>query len=258
MNFVNRLLALFRRDIRDLAKEGPSQTIDFARLEQTLNYPIQNQSYFTEALSHRSILQISGNESIPSNERLEFLGDAVLSLVVAEYLFHIHPDAEEGELTKIRSRLVNRKALSTYAYELNLGSFLLMSQSAAQVEGKGMETILSDAFEAIIGAIYIDGGYQHAKKFIESEISAALAKQSVKIEDENFKSQLLEMAQSQGLGSPRYSMTSQEGPDHDRTFTIEVYIGNVSYGIGIGKNKKDAEQAAAEKAFRRLLETSNK
>ncbi|HTK80742.1 MAG TPA: ribonuclease III [Bacteroidota bacterium] len=209
---------------------------------------------FSEALAHRSYLQISNNESVLSNERLEFLGDAVLNLVIAEFLFQTRTDAHEGDLTKIRSRLVNRKALSVYARDMQLGNFILMSPSTAQMEGKGMDTILADAFEAIIGAIYLDGGFLAAKRFIERHVSTALQKGVVRIEDENFKSQLLERTQSQGLGTPRYMTVSQDGPDHDRTFTIEVIVGNVAYGKGVGKNKKDAEQAAAEQTLQMLPE----
>jgi ribonuclease III len=226
--------------------------INFPKLERALQYSIRNQQLFYEALSHRSYLQVTGNESTLTNERLEFLGDAILNLVAAEYLFHRDSNAPEGELTKIRSRLVNRKALSIYAHELSLSEFLLMSPSTMQVPGRGMETILSDAFEAIIGAIYLDGGYQEAKRFVKRCLLTSLERGSVKTEDENFKSRLLEQSQAEGLGAPRYVTINKEGPDHDRTFTVEVFIGATSFGTGFGKNKKDAEQAAAEKALQQL------
>jgi ribonuclease-3 len=252
MDILNRLLEWIRRGSGQRHEQLPTAIIDYAALERILQYKISHQQYFSEALSHRSYLQVSENELIPSNERLEFLGDAVLSLVVAEFLFRIHADAHEGDLTKIRSRLVNRKALSIYAREMHLGDFVLLSRSTAQMEGKGMDTILADAFEAIIGAIYLDGGYHHAKQFIERHIDLALERGIVKTEDENFKSQLLEYVQAQGLGTPRYLTVHQHGPDHDRTFTVEVVIANVSHGRGVGKNKKDAEQAAAERTLHAL------
>ncbi len=230
---------------------GPRK-IDFRKLEEILKYSIHNRQLFTEALSHRSYLQIVGNENVISNERLEFLGDAVLNLSVAEYLYRRYALAPEGELTKIRARLVNRKALSVYAREMHLSDFLLMSPSASQVAGKGMDTILADAYEAIIGAMYLDGGFHHARHFIEQTILTALDRGLIKTEDENFKSQLLEHAQANGYGAPRYVTIDEEGPDHDRTFTVEVFIGSESFGAGKGKNKKDAEQAAAEKALRNL------
>ena len=255
MSFLNRLLDWFRRGSGTLPQDHLEPGIDFPKLEHVLNYTIHERQYFFEALSHRSYLQIAEDESALSNERLEFLGDAVLNLVVAEFLFRSHADAHEGDLTKTRSRLVNRKALGAYAHEMQLENFILMSPSTAQMGGKGMDTILSDAFEAIIGAIYLDGGFVHAKQFIEGHIGVALTRGVVKMEDENFKSQLLEHVQARGLGTPRYITINQHGPDHDRTFTVEVSIGNISYGKGVGKNKKDAEQAAAEMALQTLQET---
>lgn len=255
------LRALFDRLLRRQAGmrrresgEGAAPSIDFRGLESHLRYTIRDRRLFIEALSHRSYLQLSGNERVVSNERLEFLGDAVLSLVVAEYLFKEDPTAPEGDLTKSRSRLVNRKALGAFARARRIADFMLMSPSAFQVPGRGMETILADAFEAIIGAIYLDGGFPFAKRFVEECLAEALASGSLHMEDENFKSRLLELAQAEGLGLPRYVTMSEEGPDHDRTFRVEVFLGQKPYGRGSGKNKKDAEQAAAEMALRALGE----
>ena len=245
VHWVGRVARLFRRG--DL-----SATIDFSRLEDAIRYKISNPRLFTEALSHRSYLQIPGNEHILSNERMEFLGDAVLNLTVAEYLYRHHLLASEGDLTKIRSRLVNRKALGLYAREIHLGDFLLMSPSTSQIGSKGMETILADAYEAVIGAIYLDGGLPYAQEFVDRSILRALECGVITMDDDNFKSRLLEYAQAGGHGSPRYLTTAEEGPDHDRTFTVEVWIGNVPQGSGKGKNKKDAEQAAAEHALHQL------
>ncbi|MBI1805983.1 MAG: ribonuclease III [Ignavibacteria bacterium] len=251
MGLLRSLYALITRGVhhRDADTFGG---IDFQRLQQVLHHTVRNRQYFCEALSHRSYLQVTENESAVSNERLEFLGDAILNLVVAEYVFHRDTSAAEGDLTKIRSRLVNRKALTAYARHRHLADFILMSPSASQVPGRGMETILADAFEAMIGAIYLDGGYEDAKRFVQGCLLEALTEGTVKMEDENFKSRLLEQAQAGGFGTPRYSTVNEEGPDHDRTFTVEVFIGNVSYGVGHGKNKKDAEQAAAERALQQF------
>lgn len=226
--------------------------IDFRKLEQVLEYDIHDRSYFIEALTHRSYLQTAESGTILSNERLEFLGDSVLNLVVAEHLFRLHGNAPEGDLTKIRSRFVNRKALSIYAQALNLEDFVLLSPGASQIDARGMETILADTVEAIIGAIYLDGGYRQAHLFIERHMMTAVARGHVKMEDQNFKSKLLEHSQAAGLGPPRYTTIKEEGPDHNRIFTIEVYIGREAFGVGKGNNKKDAEQAAAEKALQKL------
>lgn len=187
-----------------------------------------------------------------SNERLEFLGDAVLNLLVAEYLFETRSMAPEGELTKLRSRLVNRKALALYAKNLGLERFLLTSAQADQLPGRGMETILSDAYEAVVGAIYLDGGYEEARGFISRTVIGTFRTGQIGALDENYKSMLLEHAQAEGMGVPRYTTVGEKGPDHDRTFTVAVQIGGEQYGSGSGKNKKDAEQEAARTALKSL------
>lgn len=222
-------------------------------LERVLQYSIRNPDLFHQALIHRSYLQTIDEFSATSNERLEYLGDSILNLVVSEYVYYEYPNAEEGELTKIRSRLVNRKALVAFARQLNLWEFMFVSASTAQSVGRGSETILADAFEALIAAIYLDGGYTEAQRFVRTQIHKALQQGSVSVEDENFKSQLLELSQASGYGVPRYTVLSEVGPDHDRTFTVEVRVGDKVTGIGTGKNKKDAEQAAAEQALDTLL-----
>jgi ribonuclease-3 len=221
---------------------------NLARFQQLIGYTIRDQDIFVLALLHRSFVQRPGQPE-RSNERLEFLGDSVLNLVVAEYLYNTFPRAAEGDLTKIRSRLVNRRALAAYAKEISLMDFIFMSTSAAQSIGKGYDTIIADTYEAVIAAIYLDGGYAEAKRFVEHQVLAALRNRSVVTEDENYKSILLEYAQARGLGVPRYAISKEEGPDHDRTFTVEVMVNSVRLGTGTGKNKKEAEQAAASRAL---------
>ena len=252
MKFFGQLAGWFSRRRIAIPSHEPAEKVDCEKLSAILGYNIKNRQLFSQALSHRSYFQADDQGSLNSNERLEFLGDSVLGLVVAKYLFDHHESAPEGDLTKNRSRLVNRKSLSVYARQVHLEDFMLIGLSAARTDGRGMSKILSDAFEALIAAIYMDGGYEAAKTFIERQIHAALQFGSVTTEDENFKSQLLEYAQAEGLGTPRYITINEEGPDHDRTFTVEVYFGNEPRGVGMGKNKKDAEQAAAEKALQKL------
>ncbi len=222
------------------------------RFERLLGYSIRNRDLFLQSLLHRSFLQ-RGQYASRSNERLEFLGDSVLNLVVAEYLYRRFPNASEGDLTKTRARLVNRKALAAYGKAIHLSEFILMSPSAKQSVGKGHATITADTFEAVIAAIYLDGGFEAARAFVEKQVLAALKKGAVPTEDENYKSMLLEYAQSHGLGVPRYIIVHEEGPDHDRTFTVDVLLDNQRKGSGEGKNKKEAEQAAANKALELLL-----
>jgi ribonuclease-3 len=200
------------------------------RLQRVLGCKIHDRDLFVQALLHRSFPQRSGHAS-SSNERLEYLGDSV------------------RDLTKMRSRLVNSKALAAYAKALRLSDFILMSPSAAQSVGRGYDTIIADTFEAIVAAIYLDRGFVTARRFVERQVSLALAHGAVVTNDENYKSKLLEYAQSRGLGVPRYLIVKEEGPDHDRTFTVDVLLRNERRGTGTGKNKKDAEQAAASQAL---------
>jgi len=221
--------------------------------QQRIGHVILNEDVFVQALLHRSFLQRMSHVG-PSNERLEFLGDSVLNLVVAEYLFDRFPDAEEGDLTKLRSRLVNGKALATYGKELQLFDFILLSDSAAHAGAKGSETIIADTYEAVVAAIYLDGGYEAARRFVKRQVLAAVEQGTVSTDDENYKSRLLEYSQARGLGIPRYTTVKEEGPDHDRTFTVEVFLNNERKGAGSGKNKKEAEQAAANEALSHLNE----
>lgn len=252
MKLIGQLAEWFSRWRSARSAHDLIRNVDFEKLSGVLNYQIQSRQLFSQALSHRSYFQENGNGTLGSNERLEFLGDSVLNLVVANRLFDRHESSPEGDLTKNRARLVNRKSLSVYARQVHLEDFMLIGASATRTEGRGMNKILADAFEALVAAIYLDGGHDAAKDFIERQIDSALLHGAVTTDDENFKSQLLEYAQAEGLSAPRYATINEEGPDHDRTFTVEVYIGNDPHGVGMGKNKKDAEQAAAEKALQKL------
>ena len=222
-----------------------------ADLEKIIGCAIKDQSYYIQALTHRSFLEQNDNYDI-SNERLEFLGDSVLSLSVAEYLFNEFPDKDEGFLTKTRAKLVNKLTLAEAADEINLVDFILISNNVKNTFPPGAKTILSDAIEALIGAIYLDNGLEQAKQFISRILIDPNTKEGIYLIDENFKSQLLEYAQANRLENPSYTVISEEGPPHNRTFTIKVFIGDIEYGIGKGKNKKSAEQKAAEAALMKI------
>ncbi|MCL5021012.1 MAG: ribonuclease III [Bacteroidetes bacterium] len=224
-------------------------------LERALGVKIKNESYYAEALTHRSALSIPSNGDKNSNERMEFLGDAVLNLLVAEILFERFPELDEGQMTRLRSLLVNQHALAETATAVNLSAFLSMSSSAQQTIERGYETITSDAFEAVVAAIYLDGGLKAAKAFVLEKVMPKefkIDREMFKALDKNFKSALLELAQGIGLGAPRYNLIKEEGPDHDRTFTVEVLVNEIRYGMGSGKTKKAAEQSAAEEAYEKL------
>jgi ribonuclease-3 len=232
--------------------EQLASRIDLRGLEGRIGHQIRRTGLFIEALLHRSYLQSQDLKGLKSNERLEFLGDSILNLIVGEYLYAQYPDAEEGDLTKMRSRLVSRKALAAYARELNIEEFMFVSSSAAQSLERGSDSMLADAYEAIIAAIYLDSGYKAAKKFVERQVLGALKSGVVRTADENYKSLLLEHAQAHGLGVPKYFIVKEEGPDHDRIFTVEVIVGDERSGIGVGKTKKEAEQSAAMMALAKM------
>ena len=253
MGWLKELLAKFTRTSESNLAKTDNATLPSSLhgLGHALGYTIRSSDLFVQALVHRSYLQQTHQHG-QSNERLEFLGDSILNLIVGEYLYRHYPAADEGELTKVRSRLVNRKALVAYSKGIHLSNFILMSTSAQQSLGKGSDTIVADTFEAVIAAIYLDGGYPAAKQFVERQLAEALQKKTIVVADENYKSMLLERSQANGLGVPRYSIINEEGPDHDRTFTVEVSISGKKSGTGMGKNKKEAEQAAAMQALETL------
>jgi len=207
-------------------------TKELAELEQSLGFSFKDKRLLWQALTHRSYLNENPNHPYENNERLEFLGDAVLNCLVAEHLYASYPAMEEGDLTKVRSRLVNRKNLAHRARELRLSEFMLLSASAVQSLGSGSESILSDAFESLIGAIYLDGGIDAAREFVRRTLVLNNAVITSALMDDNYKSGLLEYSQARSLGVPRYTILREEGPDHDRRFTIEVFLGQESYGIG--------------------------
>lgn len=229
--------------------------VQWNQLASALQYRIRQKEYFVQALIHRSFIPVSPVENLESNERMEFLGDAVLNHITAEYLYEQFPEQEEGELTVLRARLVNRKALAFYAKEISLKKFLLAHTNSAGVVEKGFDTILADTYEAIIAAIYLDGGLKSAREFVTKQLKSAIASGYLKTSDHNYKSELLELSQAKGKGIPRYQTLKEEGPDHDRTFTIQVLVGSDAMGTGMGKNKKEAEQAAAEEAVGKLKNT---
>jgi ribonuclease-3 len=223
-------------------------TFDSAEFTRRTGYAVRNREYFLQAVIHRSFLQLCPPGAFQSNERMEFLGDSVLNQIVGEYLYHAFPDAEEGQLSKIRSRLVSRFALAECARQLKLEHFLLMSPSAHQSIAEGSESILVDAAEAFVAAIYLDGGYNAARAFITRHLLDVFAGTRMALDD-NYKSRLLEYAQGRGMGTPRYVILDESGPDHNPVFTVEVQVGGIPVGEGTGGNKKAAEQTAASRAL---------
>ena len=204
------------------------------------------------ALTHRSYLSVTGQGPRDSNERLEFLGDSVLGLVTSEFLYGEHPTEHEGQLTKTKSLLVSKAILSRRALAMGLGRFVLMSHSEVESGGRQRLSILADAFEAVVGAIYLDLGFDAARQFI----SRWLLRDSHEITSDkahtNYKSHLQEFVQSTYRTHPVYRIRSEMGPDHSKQFNVEVLVGRRTLGTGKGRNKKEAEQAAARDALEKV------
>jgi ribonuclease-3 len=220
--------------------------------QRAINYRFNDVDLLRVALTHRSFAKSGEKEWLPSNERLEFLGDSVLGLVVSEFLYNRYPEKLEGGLTKLKSLLVNETTLFRTAEMLNLGDYILLSQEEDRAGGRKRPSINADAFEAVIGAIFLDGGLvavkQVVNRFLLSQMAAIAADKTFR----NFKGELLELIQARGAGMPRYEVTSEEGPDHDKTFMVVVYCNGDCIGTGTGSSKKDAEQKAAAQALQKL------
>lgn len=228
-----------------------------AELEQLLGVDIHLPSLYEQALTHRSYLQVVNSPEHRSNERLEFLGDAILGMVTAEYLFYNNREVLEGELTKMRSWIVNKKSLAICARAIKLDSFLFLSYSASQSLQRGNDSMLADALEAIIAAIYLDRGFDEVRRFIVEKLLPIMVQESL-VHDTNYKSLLLETVQAKGQQAPRYVVTREEGPDHEKHFTVDVIVDDTVIGSGSGRNKKDAEQAAAEAGLDFLAKRSQR
>jgi len=221
-------------------------------LSQRLSYTFRNKKLLIEALKHRSYLVESGEPRLKSNERLELLGDAVLGLLVTEYLFRKFPKEEEGNLTTMKSLMVSRRVLLTIGKEIDLGQFIMLSKAEERAGGRKRSSIISDAVESVIGAIYLDGGLEAARRTVDKLVISQLDRVLAEESHRNFKSILLEYCQASGISGPSYIVTQEEGPDHDKEFTVSVMINDETLGIGKGNSKKKAEQWAAREALIQL------
>ncbi|MBM2813879.1 MAG: RNAse [Ignavibacteria bacterium] len=217
-------------------------------IEKTFNLKIKNLGYYEQAFTHRSYLQISTFSKSKSNERMEFLGDAILGFIVGEFLFTSYSDSFEGDLTKMRSWLVNKNSLALCARKLGLSQFILLSHSAERSLRTGSDSMLADCLEAVIAAIYLDGGFSIVKQFILEKLLPIIMN-DIEMEDSNYKSILLESLQAKCKKAPSYVIIEEKGPDHDKEFIIGVYLDRVLMGQGTGKSKKQAEQLAAQNAL---------
>jgi ribonuclease-3 len=219
------------------------------RLQEILGVRFREVVTLLSAVTHRSYLNEHREATWDHNERLEFLGDAVLELVVTDYLFSSYPEKPEGELTAIRAALVNTVSLAAASEALGVNPFLLMSKGEAKDEGRARQYILANVFEAIIGAMYLDQGYQAAANFIAGRLFHQTDEIVRKRLWQDPKSRFQELAQEKASITPTYETLSQEGPDHDRVFTIGVFLRHEKVAEGRGRSKQEAEQQAALRAI---------
>jgi ribonuclease-3 len=217
-----------------------------AKLERTLGVRFKNRALLEEALTHKSYAMERGG-ALPYNERLEFLGDSVLSAAVAHYLFERYPDEDEGKLSQIKSMLVSRPSLTVWGRTIGLGQYLRLSEGENATGGRDRDSILGNAMEAVLGAMYLEAGYEATQRFINKFL--AKRKRLVSVD---FKSRLQEWAQKKYKTPPDYVVRRSFGPDHAKTFEMDVLIERQVLGSGAGKSKKEAEQAAARDALKKI------
>lgn len=223
-----------------------------SELEKKININFKNKDLLKQALIHRSYLNENANFHLKHNERLEFLGDAVLELVVTEFLYNTYPDKPEGELTNLRASLVNSQMLSELAFELDLDEYIYLSRGEAQEnsKGKARRYILANAVEALIGSIYLDQNYKKAKKFIEQYFLVKLPEILIKKIYIDPKSKFQEVAQEKEKITPSYEVLKESGPDHDKHFQVGVYLEKKLIAKGEGSSKQEAQVSAAKEALK--------
>jgi ribonuclease-3 len=227
---------------------------DISNLEQGLGIVFEDKSLLHRALTHRSYLNEHPEFPLEDNERLEFLGDAVLDFLTGEYLYHRFPELQEGPLTSLRSVLVRRGTLAHFARQMDLGRHLLMGHGEAETGGRNRPATLCAAFEALIGALYLDQGLDSVQSLLEPLIVPVIALTLQERLDRDPKSHLQELSQARLHRTPRYGTVKEQGPDHAKEFTVQVTIGGETFGEGSGPSKQQAAQAAARKALERLNE----
>ena len=219
-------------------------------LEDAIGYRFKNISLLQNALTHSSYANERWHKSLKSNERLEFLGDSILGMVVAEYLYGNFPDRPEGELTRMRADMVCEKSLAAVAARINLGQHLMLGNGEEQSGGRSRDSILADAVESVIAASFLDGGMDAAKQFIQKFILTEVPVK--KLHNADYKTALQELVQQKKNQTLSYVLVGESGPDHDKRFEVEVSLNGRVIGVGSGSSKKRAEQMAAQVALENL------
>ena len=221
----------------------------FSALEQKIGYVFKDKSLLTEAMCHSSYSNERKSEHIKCSERLEFLGDSVLSEIVSEYLFKTYPDVTEGVLSSMRREIIDSEALAGFSNSIGLGEYLLLGNGEEILGGRERRTNLEDAFEALVAAIYLDGGKEAARDFVLPFAEKTVERTVTQNKFSDAKSKLQEIVQRGGGETPKYVITSESGPDHNKHFECDVLVENNVMGHGSGASKKAAEKAAAEQAL---------
>lgn len=221
---------------------------------ESLAYFFHDLTLLDKALTHRSYVNENKNRELKDNERFEFLGDSVLDLVVARYTVISVSELAEGELSKIRAQVVNEQSLAQIAEELQIGSFLLLGKGEDSSGGRNKNSILADAFEAIVAAVYLDSSFENSYEvfipMFKERIATAMKTRQI---GGDFKGELQAKASAGGHGEVSYRLTREEGPDHDKLFTTSVFLGDEPVGVGVGRTKKEAEQLAAKSAIEKMF-----
>ncbi len=232
--------------------QGPERRKELAKFQRELGVKFRRGELLEEALSHSSFVNEAPDQKLPHNEKLEFLGDAVLELIMSHELFNDYPEYGEGELTKLRAAVVRKTTLAKVAKQIDIGPYILLGKGEEQGGGRKRNALLADALEAVIGALYLDGGLEKARKFILDHFADEIERLSQDHHKMDYKSILQEITQSRFQTLPRYTVIGETGPPHDRIYEVSITIAREPYGIGKGRNKKDAQQKAARAALIKL------
>ncbi|SQB98559.1 ribonuclease III [Helicobacter fennelliae] len=220
------------------------------RFQNNINYHFKNKQLLIEALTHRSAKKHNANKH--NNERLEFLGDAVLDLIIGEYLFCKFPQHNEGKLSKMRSSLVNEESFAKIARNIHIGDILILSQSEEQNNGRNKNSLLSDAFEAIMGALYLEAGIEKVKEIIYKLLDTLYPNMNMDNLFMDYKTALQEITQARFGSIPVYKLIDEKGPDHDKKFAMQILIEDIIYATAIGNSKKNAQQSCAKIAYLKI------
>ncbi len=226
--------------------------MDLSSLQTRLAYSFQSEAYLQEAITHKSYLNETSDRSTGDNERFEFLGDAVIDLVVRHHLVSTFPEADEGTLSKMKSRIVNADLLARVAHRIDLGSDLRLGKGEERTSGRKKDSLLANAIEAVVAAVYLDGGFAKAEGVVMRLLSPFWAEAEAASAD--YKSDLQEYCQSRFKALPTYRVLRETGPAHQRQFEVAVDVNDLAQGVGVGANKKEAEQRAAHAALQQIRE----